>query len=146
MTGLLFVDTSLLIYSLDPANPGKRAKAVELLQRGMRAGVLITSPQSLNECYQVLAMKKRLVPNDEARAFVSALFPTCRAPLDLDTVKLAWETETLTRYSWWDCLLLAAARQAGCSYFLTEYLKDEHMIESLQILNPFVHDITATIA
>jgi predicted nucleic acid-binding protein len=141
MTVLLFADTNLLVYPLDPANRRKQIRAASLIDRGMAAGVLITSPQSLNECYRVLTEKKKLVPRQEARDFILTLFPTCRASLDKTTIELAWKAETLTGYSWWDCLLLAAALLAGCDFFLSEDLADGHVIEGMRVLNPFIHDV-----
>jgi predicted nucleic acid-binding protein len=140
MADLLFADTNLLVYSLDPADRTKRDRAVALIDRGMATGILITSPQCLNECYWVLASRRRLVSRAAARSFVTALLPTCRAPLDTETVMLAWEAENQTGYSWWDCLLLAAALRSGCSYFLSEDLQDGQMIDRLQIMNPFKRD------
>jgi predicted nucleic acid-binding protein len=141
MTDLLFVDTNLLIYSLDPANPGKRASAVNLIAASFAAGTMVTSPQCLNECYRVLTRKALLIRRDEARAFVVTLLPTCRAPLDGDTIALAWDVESRTGYDWWDSLLLAAALLARCRYFLSEDLQDGRVIDGLTILNPFDRDI-----
>lgn len=141
MTDLLFVDTNLLVYCLDPAVPEKRASASHLLRRGTELGVVVTSPQSLNECYRVLTHRRQLVPRETARAFVLALVPTCRAPLDLATIGLAWQIEEKTNYRWWDCLLLSAAILAGCSYFLSEDMTDGDDVEGLRILNPFTNNI-----
>ncbi len=141
MTGLLFADTNLLIYSLDPRDPAKRVKAKTIIKDGASSGVLITSPQNLNECYRVLTGRKRIVPPDIAKAFVLSLFPTCRAELNLETIARAWEVEAENRFAWWDCLLLSSAVQAGCSYFLTEDLNDGQTVLGMTLLNPFTNDI-----
>ncbi len=130
-----------MIYSLDPANPSKRASAGTLIAASFAAGTMVTSPQCLNECYRVLTRKSLLVGREEARAFIAALLPTCRAPLDGDTIARAFEVESRTGYDWWDSLLLAAALLARCRYFLSEDLQDGRVVDGLTILNPFDRDI-----
>jgi predicted nucleic acid-binding protein len=89
----------------------------------------------------VLTERRKLIPKGDAQDFVSSLFPTCRAPLDVTTIALAWETGRLTGYGWWDCLLLAAALRFGCKYFLSEDLADGQRVLGLRILNPFTRDV-----
>jgi predicted nucleic acid-binding protein len=137
MTGLLFVDTNVLIYSLDPGEPEKRAKATALLAAGAQRRALVTSPQTLNESYRILARKRRIMPIEPARGFISALAPTCTAPLDSATMRLAWLIEDRTSYSWWDCLMLAAALRAGCRVFATEDLGHGQLVDDMRIVNPF---------
>jgi predicted nucleic acid-binding protein len=143
MTDLLFVDTNLLIYSLDPGEPEKRAKAAALIKAGTQRQALITSPQTLTESYRILTQKRRSMPVEAAREFLSALAPTCRAPLDHATIELAWHVEDRVNYSWWDCLMLASALRAGCRFFATEDLSDGHVVGGMRIVNPFRGDIEA---
>jgi predicted nucleic acid-binding protein len=137
MTDLLFVDTNVLIYSLDPAEPTKRAKAAALIKAGVQRRALVTSPQTLTEGYRILTQKRQVMPIQAAREYLSALAPTCTAPLDHDTIVLAWRVEDRGNYSWWDCLMLAAALRAGCRFFATEDLSDGQDIAGMLIINPF---------
>ena len=137
MTDLLFVDTNLLIYSLDPGEPEKRANAAALIKAGMQRQALVTSPQTLSESYRILTQRRRIMPIERAREYLSALAPTCTAPLDHATIVLAWEIEDRTNYSWWDSLMLDSALRAGCRWFATEDLADGHEIAGMRIVNPF---------
>lgn len=145
MTGLLFYDTNILIYGLDPRETWKRTTAADLTDRGIRSERLVTSPQSLNECYRVLA-RRQLVPSEAARRFVQSLFATCSAPLDTDSIAFAWALESETGFAWWDCLLLSSAVLAGCSHFLTEDLSDGRDVRGMTLVNPFQHDISSLLS
>jgi predicted nucleic acid-binding protein len=137
MIGRLFFDTNLLIYAIDPANPEKRARAAALLRGAVETGRLVVSPQTLNECYRVLTIKHKLVSSDAGRAFLRELLPFCIAPLDAGTTQLAFVIEDRLRASWWDCVMLASALQAGCQLFLSEDLQGEREIEGMRIVSPF---------
>ena len=122
---------------MDPSAPEKRARAAAVLEAGFQAGSLVTSPQTLNECYRVLTERRRLAPPDEARTFVRTFALTCSAPLDWTTIELAWSIADRRRYGWWDCLMLSSALAASCTLFLTEDLTHGDTIETMRIVDPF---------
>ena len=141
MTALLFVDTNLLIYCLDQSVPAKRDSALVLVAEGIAAGRVVTSPQTLNECYRVVTDRRHLVARPAARAFVASLLGTCRAPLTPPTVLKAWDLQDATAFGWWDCLMLASALLGGCTHFLSEDLQDGQVIAGMTILDPFKNDV-----
>jgi predicted nucleic acid-binding protein len=96
MTGKLFVDTNILVYSVDPREPEKRRVALALWRAGLAQDVLVTSLQALGECYRALIRRPGLVPQLQAREFVWSLAPTCTAPFDLENLPLAWHIESET--------------------------------------------------
>lgn len=137
MTGRLFIDTNILIYALDPADPLKRAVSADLLRKTISNHTLTLSPQSLNECYRVLTQRQRLMPVGEARGFVRLLAPWAIAPLDAATTERAWNVQDKAGLSWWDSLMVAAALRAECRLFVSEDLHDGTAIEGMRIANPF---------
>jgi predicted nucleic acid-binding protein len=143
MTGPLFLDTNILIYSLDPSEPAKRAKAVALIRAGLRGGNIVTSPQTLNECYRVLTMKRALVSQADARSYLRGLLFTCVAPMNAATSEAAWQIQDETGFHWWDCVMLASALAARAMVFITEDLTDGVTIGGMRIVDPFVNDISA---
>jgi predicted nucleic acid-binding protein len=145
MTDRLFVDTNVLVYSVDPRERDKRNLAAELIRAGLARGLLVTSPQTLGECYRALTRRSGLVPQREAREFVWSLTPTCTAPFDLENLPLAWNIETRTGYSWWDCMMLASALRADCTRFVTEDMEDGRMIDRITIVNPFRNPSSAVL-
>ena len=137
MTGRVFVDTNILIYALDPADPAKRQASAGLLRQTIANRSLTLSPQSLNETYRVLVQRRQLMPVDAARAYLRTLVPWAIAPLDAKTTEHAFAVEDETGYGWWDCLMLASALQAGCRLFVSEDLQDGREVAGMRIANPF---------
>lgn len=137
MTGRLFVDTNILIYALDPADPVKRKVSADLLRMTIRSRTLTLSPQNLNECYRVLTDRRHLMPVGDARAYLRTLAPWAIAPLDAATTEKAWEVQDTARLSWWDSLLVASALRAGCRLFVSEDMQDGLEIEGMRIADPF---------
>ena len=137
MTGRLFVDTNILIYALDPADPVKRQVSADLLRTAIRTRTLTLSPQSLNECYRVLTQRRRLMPVAQARGYIQTLAPWAIAPLDAKTTERAFTIEDEVGSSWWDSLMLASAVLAECRLFISEDLQDGRDIDGMRIANPF---------
>jgi predicted nucleic acid-binding protein len=146
MTARVALDTNLLIYSLDPSDSGKRSVSAAILRSGARDDSLSLSRQCLNECYRVLAHRRRLMPREDAIAYLSALEPFCRAPIDQETTVLAWSVEAQCGWDWWDCMMVAAALQTKCDVLLTEDMQDRRSVGPLIILNPFRNDLSAFLA
>ena len=132
-----FVDTNLLVYSVDPDEATKRPLMADLLRRIILGRTLVLSAQSLNECYRVITDRRRMMPRSDARRFIEALAPFCTAPTDIGIARLAWRIQDASGYAWWDCLLLASAAAAGCKVFLSEDMQHERIIDDITILNPF---------
>lgn len=98
---------------------------------------MVLSPQSLNECYHALAIRRRVVSAVEAQQFIWSLSEFCTAPHDFMTTQLAWAIGDRHRFAWWDSTLLASALLAGCDLFLSEDMQHNFKIERMTILNPF---------
>ena len=103
-----------------------------------------TNLRVLNEVTHVLLRKR----SDLAEADIFRQVDTLRffgdAPLHHDNVVEACRLREVTRYSWWDCLLLASAHELGCTHFLSEDLQDGQRIaagpgKALTIVDPFAH-------
>jgi predicted nucleic acid-binding protein len=143
MTDLLFADTNILVYAMDPAEPAKRASARIFLTSAAAKGVLVTSPQTITECYRVLAERRRLLDHQTARRFLATFEWTCIAPLDWETIRLGWKIGDAYNYGWWDSLMLATALRAACAVFVTEGLQSGIAVEGMLIMNPFTDDLSA---
>jgi predicted nucleic acid-binding protein len=126
-----FFDTNVLLYaaSEDP----RQAKADELLRRG---GVI--SVQVLNEFANVSLIKLRL----DWPSIETALTRFCDAfeeivPLTLATHAAAVGLARDHRVAFYDALIVAAAREAGCDTLFTEDMQDSRRFGDLAIVNPF---------
>jgi len=146
MTARLLIDTNILIYALDPAEPAKRATSADLLRRAIASHTLALSPQILNECYKVLTQRPTLVPPEAARSYLTHLMPWCIAPLDAQTTGRAWAVQHESGLEWWDALLVASALMAGCKLFISEDLQDGSVISGMRIANPFTPEFSMRLA
>lgn len=132
-----FVDTNVLVYTVDPEEPEKRERAADLLERVMANRALVLSPQSLNECYRIVTDRRRIMSKEHARRFIGILSSFCVAPSGYEVTRRAWRIQDATGFPWWDCMLLSSALLAGARYFLSEDLQHERQLEGMIIFNPF---------
>jgi predicted nucleic acid-binding protein len=135
MTGPAFVDTNVLVYSIDPTDPHKRDAATEILRRRD----LALSCQVLQEfIVQVTSARKVwAISLDEAATFVRSW---SRFPIIETTVALvdrSLEISRRYRLHYWDSAVLAAAAAAGADALLTEDLQHGQVVGGVRIVNPF---------
>jgi predicted nucleic acid-binding protein len=136
----VFVDSNVVIYSLNAGDPAKQSVAQAWLSRLARSGDLVLSPQVTNETYSVVTRKLRLHPiGDGVRDSIELLEPGVTAPLDFDVLRLAWQFGDRYQVAFWDALLLASANIAGCSHFLSEDLSDGQAYGAVTVVDPFRH-------
>lgn len=131
-----FVDTNVLLYSVDRSDPAKRSTASALL--ATRADDLVVSAQVLSEFYAV-ATRRLAEPLSEAdaAAFIDDLEDLPIVAIDLDVVRDGIRVSRQAQLSYWDGLILAAARSAGCEVVLTEDLAHGATLGGVRIENPF---------
>jgi predicted nucleic acid-binding protein len=137
MSASTFVDTNVLVYAVDDAEPEKRDIARQILVSN-RYGEFVLSAQILSEFY-VTATRKLTEPmsDEEAAEAVDWLSLRSRVWIDNDLVKSAVQISRSSQISYWDGLVVAAADRAGCERLLTEDLNDGQAIGSVCIENPF---------
>lgn len=138
MTVRVFVDTNVLVYQLDSREPGKQAQAHAWLQHLWSTRNGRVSGQVLTELYVTLTRKLNPGLNEEtARRVVRALWAWQPVMLDERVFVGAWAVQDRFGFSWWDSLIVAAAKVADCSYVLTEDLQHEQDLDGLRVINPF---------
>jgi predicted nucleic acid-binding protein len=135
MSGRAFLDTNVLVYAVDDADPAKKKTARELLAQ---ADDVVISAQVLNEFYVTVTRKlKPAVEADAAAHMVRKLAQIQCVAIDAQLVQLALRAGQRWQLSHWDSLVVEAARQAGCVKILTEDLADGATYNGLVIENPF---------
>lgn len=138
MSGRAFLDTNVLVYAVDEADPDKRDRARQLLAEA-DPGDLVLSTQVLCEFYVVVTRKlERPLPDAVAAEAVADLsqFPLIVAT-DAELVRDGIATCQRWQLSFWDGLIVAAATAAGCDLVLSEDLSDGARLGSVRIENPF---------
>lgn len=133
-----FVDTNVLVYAVDDADPAKRDRARSILAADGAASRLVLSTQVLCEFYVVVTrrLEQPLSPADAADA-VRELSKLAVVGADPDLVGDAVRLSIEAQLSLWDALVVEAARVAGCGRVLTEDLSHGAEIASVRIENPF---------
>jgi predicted nucleic acid-binding protein len=136
MTATVFVDTNVLIYALDRTDlkkqEGARAWRAELWQR--RCGRV--SVQVLQEFY-VNVLRKWPTASDLARREIRNLLAWRPVTVSGELLEEGWKIQDRYQLSFWDALIVAAARSSGCRFLLTEDLQAGQDLEGITVVNPF---------
>ena len=133
-----FIDTNLLVYARDPAEPGKQNIARRWLAALQTSESARISFQVIQEFYNVVTRK--LSPGlavTTARADVEDFLkwhPVATTPA---LIKTAWQIQDDYRLSWWDCLVMAAAQHAKCDILLSEDFSAGQDYDGVRVINPF---------
>ena len=142
MTGPVFVDTNVLVYDRDARDAAKHERARAWMARlWERPGLGAVSSQVLTEFYWTVTRKLRPGLSEEsARRYVRTLFAWDFVEVDQTTIAEAWAVQDRFGLSFWDSLVVAAARLARCRTLLTEDLQDGQDLDGLLVVNPFRHE------
>lgn len=134
----VFVDTNVLLYSFDDANPAKRDQARVWLTACWQRRCGRLSTQVLNEFYA--NARKRFanaISAGDARAEVRRFQQWRPWQIDQPTIETAWAIESRHQVNYWDALMVSAAQHMGCRWLLTEDLQHNQLFDKLRIVNPF---------
>jgi predicted nucleic acid-binding protein len=137
MSARSFFDTNVLVYADDKAAPAKQRRALELVAEHRRAGTGVVSLQVLQE-YFVTVTRKLGVDARIVRRKVELLAEFDVAAPDVADILAAVDLHRLHGFSFWDALILRAAKQAGCSVLLSEDFQESREIDGVRVVNPFL--------
>ena len=131
-----FFDTNVLLCTDSSSAPVKRKRALELLGEHRLARTGVVSLQVLQE-YFVGATRKLAVDVGVARRKVELFANYHLVVLDVEDVLAAIDLHRLHQVSFWDALIVRAAKEGGCSVLYSEDLQDGRTIDGVRIVNPF---------
>jgi predicted nucleic acid-binding protein len=137
MSDRSFFDTNVLVYTDDRAVPAKQRRAIELVAGHRRAGTGVLSSQVLQE-YFVTVTRKLRVDAKIARRKVELLAEFDLVVPDLDDILAAIDLHRLHGFSFWDALVLRAAKESACTTLYSEDLQAGRVIDGVKIVNPFI--------
>lgn len=137
--GKTFLDTNVVVYAYDAAEPAKQSAAQQLLRDGARSGNVCISAQVLGEVFVVLTRKlPQPLGQGEAVDAVHALSKLEVVEIGVLAVNLALHYALRGGISYWDALIVAAARLGNCESLLTEDLRAGQVFDTVTVRNPFV--------
>ena len=135
---LTFVDTNVLAYAHDRSETRKQPVAQAQLEELWRERTGVLSTQVLQELYVVATRKLATpMPRTTARKIVALYAEWPVVQVDVPLILAASDLEERHTLSFWDALVVEAARRAGATRLLTEDLQAGRRIAGVRVENPF---------
>ena len=132
----VFLDTNIIVYANDLADPAKQDVALGLVSDHLRAGTGVISTQVIQE-YAVTAVQKlrQALPVVTHQIHLLEFFHIVTMQPRL--IRRALEIRQLYSLSFWDSQIIAAAESAGCDQILSEDLNPGQFYCGMRLVNPF---------
>ncbi len=137
MSGLAFFDTNVLVYADDVSAPEKRECAISLIGEHQRRNAAVISLQVLQE-YFAATTRKLGVAAETAQRKVEVLARGRVVRFTERDVIAAIELHRLVRISFWDAMIVHAARVANAAVLYSEDLGHGSVLAGVPVRNPFV--------
>ncbi len=138
---LVFLDTNIFVYAFLASESRKRTKAVELIESCLGSGRGSISYQVVQEFANVARKKfATRLSSDDCKAFIdAAMQPLNKVASSTALIHIALDLQDELKYSFYDCVMIAAALQAGANTLYTEDLQHWQLVRgSLRVVNPFL--------
>lgn len=132
----VFIDTNILVYTIDKNDLNKQAQARKIIKTVVDMHAPVISTQVIKEFYVVATTKlkanslliKHVIHNFHNMEVVNN---------DLDLIEQAIDISVLSQISFWDALIIAAAEKANCEYVFSEDLSAGQLYRGIKVMNPF---------
>lgn len=132
----IFIDTNILVYSQNNKEKEKQLICRRVMSSLVEEHLLVISTQVMQEYYNVATLKMGL-----EKLFVKRtveMFDVYEViTLQPSIIFKAMDIHILHQLSFWDSLIISAAKSANCSMVLTEDMNDGQIIEGIKIQSPF---------
>lgn len=136
MRELAFFDTNILVYTDDESTPAKQTLAIALVAQHRRDNSLVISLQVLQE-YFAAATRKLKLDASEVQKKVEILARGRVVRVTEHDVIAAIELHRLARISFWDAMIVHAARVSNVSVLYSEDLSHGSVVGGVVVRNPF---------
>jgi predicted nucleic acid-binding protein len=135
----IFIDTNILVYSIDQKNTEKKEKARKTLKTIVESHQPVISTQVIKEFY-VVATKKLNADSLMVKNIVHNFHNMEIVNNDLELIEQAIDISLISRLSFWDSLIIAAAEKANCEFIFSEDLNNGQTYRGVMVINPLVKD------
>ena len=134
-----FVDTNVALYAVSSQTKEATKRRISLDVLSQEPRNLAISAQVLGEFYSQVTRPSRIDPllHEEAVEVIEDLKRFYVQPLTLQTVDQALEYRQKFGLNYWDCLILATARQSGCDAVYSEDMSSGQDYDGISVINPF---------
>ena len=137
MSVKIFLDTNVLAYAADNADPVRKKAAHRILKEVVKTGSGVISTQVLQEFY-VTATRKLGIDPIEAKNLAHSFEHFEIVTVSVSMIKDAVDCSVVNKISFWDALIVTAAENARAAVIYTEDLNHLQIINGVKIANPFI--------
>lgn len=134
---MITIDTNILIYTIDPRDTVKQKIAAAAIT-ALRASGNAMLPQKVVEEFLHLCLRRDLLEPGQLTEFVelySAAFQI--VDTSFEDIKQAFQMAKKKQLSFWDAVVFATAKRAGCTIMLSEDGPSDATINDKTWVNPF---------
>lgn len=133
-----FLDSNILVYSVDERDARKSAIAARLMEEAASTELGVLSYQVVQECVNVMRKERFSFDRQALGEFVrDSLGPLVQVHSSMMLFDRALSITQRYQTSWYDSLIVAAAQEAGCTVIYSEDLQHGMKFGSAQVRNPF---------
>jgi predicted nucleic acid-binding protein len=126
MSARVFLDTNILLYIYSESEPIKSA----ICQTAINNNNCYTSTQALNELSNVCLRKWNMNRSNIENA-IDEISSACQVThITENTIKKALFLHEKYKYSYYDCLMLAAAIESNCEMIFSEDMQNGQIVEN----------------
>jgi predicted nucleic acid-binding protein len=139
MNAKSFLDTNVIVYAFDQANPKKAKVAQRLIAEGVAEKQAMVSYQVVQEFVNVSLRGFRVsITRADLEEFLStALFPMAAIAWSPVLTMQGLRLQATHQFAWYDSLIIAAALEGNCKVLYSEDLQHGQHFGDLVIENPF---------
>ncbi|MBU1181928.1 MAG: PIN domain-containing protein [Proteobacteria bacterium] len=131
----IFIDTNILVYSMDDFDLEKKEKSRFLLKSLTKKHYGVISTQVMQEFY-VAVTRKLCVDPVMAKNILHSFERFEIITVTPNLINDAIDCSIINQLSFWDSLILVSAESANCKEVWTEDLNDGQIIRGVKIENP----------
>ena len=135
---LAFFDTNILLCGEDASALDKQKLASALFADHLRRNTAVLSVQVLQEYYATVTRKLN-TPLERAQRRVEILASAKVIRFEIRDLVAAIELHRLRQISFWDALIVHAARISGATLLYSEDLQHKSVLGGVRIVNPFIN-------
>jgi predicted nucleic acid-binding protein len=134
---LVFFDTNILVYTEDARVPDKQLQATRLVEEHWLNYTAVLSLQVLQEYFATVTQKLN-APLERAQRRVEIFASAKVVRFETYDVIAAIELHRLAHVSFWDALILHAARISGATVLYSEDFQHGATVGGVRVVNPFL--------
>ena len=134
---LVFFDTNILVYTEDARVPDKQRQATRLVEVHWLDDTAVVSLQVLQEYFATVTQKLN-APLERAQHRVEILASAKVVRFEARDIIAAIELHRLTHVSFWDALIVHAARISGATVLYSEDFQHGASLGGVRVINPFL--------